>query len=119
NSDIVTRFTLNLPPHLSFVHRLDIDPSFGKVLRDEAFVDAHWGHTSLQMSYLRVPPSELEESIPPQDANLMPPIFPDFNSREEINGQATIGITDYWLLYGAARRDLETSQMLYSEFGIG
>jgi LPS-assembly protein len=119
NSDIVTRFTLNFAPHLSFVHRMDIDPSFGKVLRDEAFVDAHWGHTSLQMSYLRVPPSELEESIPPQDANLMPPIFPDFNSREEINGQATIGITDYWLLYGAARRDLETSQMLYSEFGIG
>lgn len=119
NSDIVTRFTLNLPPHLSFVHRLDIDPSFGKVVRDEAFVNAHWGHTSLQMSYLRVPPSELEESIPPSGASLTPPIFPDFNSREEINGQATIGITDYWLVYAAARRDLETSQMLYSEFGVG
>ncbi|HEY1836055.1 MAG TPA: LPS assembly protein LptD [Rhizomicrobium sp.] len=119
NSDIVTRFTLNLPPHLSFVHRLDIDPSFGKVVRDEAYVNAHWGHTSLQMSYLRVPPSELEATIPPQDAGLTPPLFPDTNSREEINGQATVGITDYWLVYAAARRDLETSQMLYSEFGVG
>jgi LPS-assembly protein len=119
NSDIVTRFTINFPPHLSFTHRLDIDPSFGKVVRDEAFVNAHWGHTSLEMSYLRVPPSELEATIPPQDASLDPPLLPDANSREEINGQATIGITDYWLLYAAARRDLETSQMLYSEYGVG
>jgi LPS-assembly protein len=110
NSDIVTRFTINFPPNLSFTHRMVIDPGFGKVLSDEVYANAKWGHTSLQVSYLNVPPSELEETYTAD---------PDYEAREEINGQATVGITDYWLLYAAASRDLETSQMLYSEYGVG
>ena len=40
-------------------------------------------------------------------------------TREEIKGQALIGLWDYWLVYVAAQRDLEASQMISEEAGIG
>jgi LPS-assembly protein len=104
SSDVVARFTLNFPPHLSLTQRVDVDPDTGTVRRDEVYVDASYGRSSLELSYLRLPPSE---------------VVPGFDSREEINGQGTLGLWDYYVLYAEARRDLAASQMIDTEFGFG
>ncbi len=104
SSDIVAKFSLNFPPHLSFTQRVDLDPDTGSVRRDEVYVDASYGRSSLELSYLRLPPSE---------------VIPGLDSREEINGQGTLGLWNYWILYAEARRDLAASQMIDTEFGFG
>ena len=104
SSDIVARLTLNFPPHLSLTHRVDLDPDTGTVRRNEVYMDATWGRSGLEVSYLRLPPSE---------------VVPGFDRREEINAQGTMGLWDYWLLYAEARRDLSASQMIDTEFGFG
>jgi LPS-assembly protein len=104
SSDIVARLTLNFPPHLSFTHRVDFDPDTGTVNRDEVYMDASFGRSSLELSYLRLPPSA---------------VIPGLDSREEINGQGTVALWDYWVLYAEARRDLAASQMIDTEFGLG
>lgn len=104
SSDIVGRLTIQFPPHLSLTHQVDIDPDTGTVRRNEVYIDASFGRSSLELSYLRLPPSE---------------VVPGFNSREEVNGQGTLGLWDYWVLYAEARRDLAADQMIDSEFGLG
>jgi LPS-assembly protein len=104
SSDIVGRLTINFPPHFSVTHRVDIDPDTGTVRRNEVYVDADYGRSSLELSYLRLPPSE---------------VVPGFNSREEANALGTLGLWDYWVLYAEARRDLAASQMIDSEVGFG
>ncbi len=103
-SDIVGRFTIKFPPYFSLTHRIDIDQSSGNIRRNEVYLDGAYGRTSFELSYLRLPQSE---------------VIPGIDTREEANGQATIGLTDYWLLFVGARRDLASSQMLDDEFGIG
>jgi LPS-assembly protein len=104
SSDIVSRLTINFPPHFSLTHQVDIDPDTGTIRRNEVYADASFGRSSLELSYLRLPPSE---------------VVPGFSSREEVNGQGTLGLWDYWVLYAEARRDLQASQMIDSEVGFG
>jgi LPS-assembly protein len=104
SSDMVARFSLNFPSHLSFTQRVDIDPDTGTVRRDEIYMDASYGRSSLEVSYLRLPPSA---------------VVPGVDSREEINAQGTLGLWDYYVLYAEARRDLAASQMIDTEFGFG
>jgi LPS-assembly protein len=104
SSDIVERLTVNFPPHFSLTHSVDIDPDTGTIRRNEVYADASFGRSTLELSYLRLPTSE---------------VVPGFNAREEVNGQGTLGLWDYWVLYAEARRDLEASQMIDSEFGFG
>jgi LPS-assembly protein len=104
SSDVVARFSLNFPPHLSFTQRVDIDPDTGTVRRDEVYMDASYGRSSVEISYLRLPPSA---------------VVPGTDSREEINAQGTLGLWDYYVLYAEARRDLAASQMIDTEFGFG
>ncbi|MGH6872331.1 MAG: LPS-assembly protein LptD [Rhizomicrobium sp.] len=104
SSDIVARLTLNFPPHLTLTHRVDIDPDDGSVRRNEVYLDATYGRSGVELSYLRLPASA---------------VVPGTDSREEINAQGTLGLWDYWLLYAEARRDLAASQMIDTEFGFG
>ncbi|HEY2070055.1 MAG TPA: LPS assembly protein LptD [Rhizomicrobium sp.] len=104
SSDIVARLTINFPPHLSFTHRIDMDPDTGTVRRDEVYVDATYGRSGLELSYLRLPASA---------------VIPGVDGREEINGRGTLGLWGYYVLYAEARRDLEASQMIDTEFGLG
>ena len=104
SSDVIERFTVNFPPHLSFTQRVDFDPDTATVRRDEVYMDASYGRTSIEVSYLRLPPSA---------------VVPGVDTREEINAQGTIGLWDNYLLYAEARRDLASSEMIDTEFGFG
>jgi len=104
SSDEVGRLTINFPPHFSMTNQVDIDPDTGTIRRAEVYADASFGRSSLELSYLRLPPSQ---------------VVPGVNSREEVNGQGTLGLWDYWVLYAEARRDLAASQMIDSEVGFG
>ena len=103
-SDIVGRFTIKFPPHFSLTHRVDIDQSDGSIRRNEVYVDGTWGRSTFEVSYLR---------LAQQVAAL------GLDSREEINGEATVGLFDHWAVFAGARRDLENDRMLNDEFGIG
>ncbi|MGN6516168.1 MAG: LPS-assembly protein LptD [Rhizomicrobium sp.] len=103
-SDVVGRFTIKFPPHFSLTHRVDIDQSTGKIRRNQVYLDGNYGRSSIELSYVR---------LPAQDAVLSD------EPREEVNGQATIGLWGNWVGFAAARRDLANSQMLDDEFGLG
>jgi len=101
---VVGRFTIKFPPYLSLTHRVDIDESNGTIRRNQVYLDGSYGRSSVELSYVRLPQQDVIATDEP---------------REEVNGQATVGIFDYWVLFAAARRDLANSQMLDDEFGIG
>jgi len=103
-SDVVGRFTIKFPPYLSLTHRVDIDESNGTIRRNQVYLDGSYGRSSIELSYVRLPQQDVLSTDEP---------------REEVNGQATVGVFDYWVLFAAARRDLANSQMLDDEFGIG
>jgi LPS-assembly protein len=103
-SDLVSKLTVNFPPNLSVTERVDVDSSTGSLERNEVYVDALYGRTTVELGYIKLPEEEA---------------LLDFGSREEISGQATLGLFDYWVAYAGAERDLAGDQMLYSEFGLG
>ena len=103
SSDIVGRYTIKFPPYVSLTHRVDIDSGNGSIRRNEVYFDGNLGRSNLEVSYLRLD----------QQAVLLGA------ARQEVNGQATIGLLDHWAVFAAARRDLEARQMLDTEFGLG
>lgn len=103
-SNIVERFTIKFPPHFSLTHRADIDQSTGKFLRNEVYLNGTWGRSSFEVSYLKLAQQEPTLDLP---------------SREEVNGQATVGLFGNWLVFAAAQRDLENDRMIGDELGIG
>ena len=103
SSDIVGRYTIKFPPYFSLTHRVDIDAGDGTVRRNEVYFDGTYHRSSLAVSYVQLSQQAVLQNAP----------------REEINGEATVGVLDHWAVYAAARRDLQANQMLSSEFGIG
>ncbi|MDE2462548.1 MAG: LPS-assembly protein LptD [Alphaproteobacteria bacterium] len=103
NSDIVTRYRVRFLPYLSLTQRLDLNPKNGTVDRNEVYFDGTWGRSNLDVSYIRLDRQAVSLGAP----------------REEINGALTLGIGTHWSAFAAARRDLQNSQMLDTEFGIG
>ena len=103
-SDLIGRYTIKFPPYLSLTHRIDIDETDGAINRNEVYLDAHAGRSSLEVSYVRLPQAVAALGI---------------TSREEVNGQMTVGFFDHWLAFAGARRDLQASQMIDSEYGLG
>jgi LPS-assembly protein len=103
-SDLIGRYTIKFPPYFSLTHRIDIDETDGSINRNEVYLDGHIGRSSLEVSYVRLPQAVAALGI---------------TSREEINGQMTVGLLDHWLAFAGARRDLEASQMIDTEYGIG
>lgn len=104
SSDIVGRFTIKFPPHFSLTHRVDIDQTDGSIRRNEVYVDGTWGRSNIELSYLRLAQEEAALGL---------------QSREEVNGEATVGVFDHWALFAGARRDLENDRMINDEFGVG
>jgi LPS-assembly protein len=118
SSDEVARLTINFAPHFSLTQQVDVDPDTGTVRRNEVYAEASFGRSSLELSYLRLPPSQVVAQCPPPTT---PPVAGVLcsNARQEVNGQGTLGLWDYWVLYAEARRDLAASQMIDSEVGFG
>ncbi len=103
SSDIVGRYTIKFPPYFSLTHRVDFDSGDGTVRRNEVYFNGSYRRSSLTVSYEQLSQQAILQNLP----------------REEVNGEATIGLFDHWAVYAAGRRDLQTHQMLSSEFGIG
>lgn len=103
-SDLIGRYTIKFPPYFSLTHRVDIDETDGSINRNEVYLDGHLGRSSVEVSYVRLPQAVAQLGI---------------TSREEINGQATIGFLDHWLAFAGARRDLAESRMIDTEYGVG
>ena len=62
------------------------------------------GRSSLQISYLQLPPQTVTLGLP---------------SREQVNAQLDFNFYQNWEAFGAIERDLANSQMLDTEFGLG
>lgn len=103
-SDLVSRLTVNFLPHFDVTERVDVDSSTGSLRRNEVYIDANYGRSSLEVSYLKLPEEEVTLGLP---------------TREEINAQALLGLWKYWLVYAAAQRNLATGSMIADEFGFG
>ncbi len=103
-SDVVGRLTIKFPPHFNLTHRVDIDQSDGSIRRNEVYLDANWGRSSVTVSYVRLNQKAITLGL---------------NPREEVDAEAVVGVTDHWSLFAAARRDLEADQMLDTDFGLG
>jgi LPS-assembly protein len=103
-SDVVGRFTIKFPPHFSMTNRIDVDQTTGHLRRNEVYIDGTWGRSNIELSYLRLDQQE---------------VLLGLNSREEVNGQATIGIFQHWALFAGARRDIENDRMIDDELGFG
>jgi LPS-assembly protein len=102
-SDYVGQVSVNFLPHLNVAERVDVTPN-GTLERNEVYVNAVYGRDSLQLSYLRLPEEE---------------VLLGLGSREEINGQATVGLFDHWIVYAGAERDLAAGEMIADEGGLG
>jgi LPS-assembly protein len=103
-SDLISRVTIKFPPWFSLTHRVDIDETDGSINRNEVYLDGTFGRSSVEISYVRLPQQAVTQGLV---------------SREEINGQATVGFLDHWLGFAGARRDLQASQMIDTEYGLG
>jgi LPS-assembly protein len=103
-SDLVSRLTVNFLPNISVSDRIDYDTNNDELARNEVYVDVNYGRSSVEIDYLHVPPAEELLGL---------------DTREEVKGQATIGLWDYWVIYGAAQRDLAAGEMISEELGLG
>jgi LPS-assembly protein len=103
-SDVVSRLTVKFP-HLDFTDRMDFDRSNGTVRRHEIYVTGSYGRSSVQVSYVQLPASTSSVGLP----------IP----RQQINAQADINLYQNWQGFAAIERDLENSQMLDAEYGLG
>jgi len=104
SSDIVSRLTISFLPHFNISDRVDVDPHTGTLDRNEVYVDAQYGRSSVQVAYLRVPPAEELLGL---------------GTREEVKGQALVNVWRNWLVYALGQRDLATGDMIQEEFGLG
>jgi LPS-assembly protein len=102
-SDVVARLTVKFP-HLDFTDRMDFDRSNGTVRRHEIYVTGSYARSSMQVSYLQLPPSALTVGLP---------------SRQQINAQADINFYQNWQGFAAIERDLNAGKMLDTEYGLG
>jgi LPS-assembly protein len=102
-SDLVGQVNLKFP-HLDFTDRLDVDRRSGVVNRHEFYITGTYGRSSLQVSYLQLPPEAVTLSL---------------GKREQVNAQADVNFYQNWQAFAAIERDLEANQMLDSEYGLG
>jgi LPS-assembly protein len=102
-SDVVGRFSVKFP-HLNITDRIDFDRGNGSINRHEVYVTGTYDRSSLQISYVQLPPQAVSLGL---------------GSREEINGQADFNIYRNWQVFAAGRRDLLTDQFLDTEYGLG
>jgi LPS-assembly protein len=103
-SDLVSGLVVNFPPALTLSDRIDVDSATGTLERNEASVDAVYGRSSLEVSYLKLPSEEVTLGL---------------GAREEVKGQMLIGLWGNWLAYAAGERDLQANQMISDELGFG
>jgi LPS-assembly protein len=103
SSDVVGSFSVKFP-HFDVTDRIDMDRGNGTVRRHEVYVTGSYDRSSLQVSYVNLPPQVTALGLP---------------SREELNVQADVNVWQNWQVFAAAQRDLTNSQFLNTEYGLG
>lgn len=103
SSDIVGRASIRFP-HLDFADRIDLDRGNGTLRRHEIYVTGTYDRSSLQISYVQLPPQAVTLGL---------------GSRQEANVQGDLNFYQNWQAFAAIRRDLEAGKMLDTEFGLG
>ena len=102
-SDVVGRVSIKFP-HLDFADRFDFDRGDGTLRRHEIYVTGTYDRSSLQISYVQLPPEAVTLGL---------------GGRQEINVQTDLNFYQNWQAFAAIRRDLLTSQFLDTEYGLG
>jgi len=103
SSDLVGSFSVKFP-HLDITDRWDVDRGNGTVRRHEVYVTGSYARSSLQFSYVNLPPQVTALGLP---------------SREEVNAQADVNVWRNWQVFVAGQRDLSNDQFLNTEYGLG
>ena len=72
----------------------------------------------------RCPLTENNPGFKPPDGAIAPKLPPEevtlgLGTREEVKAQLLLGLWGNWLAFAAGQRDLEASQMISDEFGVG
>ncbi|HYM18858.1 MAG TPA: LPS assembly protein LptD [Micropepsaceae bacterium] len=101
-SDIVGQLKAEFP-NISLTDQFNVDPENGSIRRNEVNLRARLGRSSVDLSYLKLPPSATD---------------PALGEQEQVNIAATVFVYENWALFGEARRDLAKSTMLESALGI-
>jgi LPS-assembly protein len=102
-SDVVGRASIKFP-HLDFADRIDLDRGNGTLRRHEVYVTGTYGRSSVQISYVQLPPQAISLGL---------------GSRQEANIQTDLNFYQNWQAFAAIRRDLQAGKMLDTEFGLG
>lgn len=101
-SDVVGRLSFKFSD-FSLNQRIDFDRRNGSINRHEVYMTGTRGRSSMQMSYVQLPPL----------ATLGLP------RREEMNGQVDLNLWGNWQVFLAARQDLQGGQILDAQYGLG
>ena len=102
-SDFVGRITVDFPPNFTLTHQFSLDPGNGTIRQNELYVTGRFGPSTIQLSYVKLPPNQADLSNGPQ---------------EEINLNTTVILYGNWGVFGVARRDLAQGKMLEAGFGL-
>ena len=102
-SDLVGQIKIRFPPNLILTQQFNIDPGDGSLRRNEVYLKAMFGRSSVEFSYIKLPPTAADPSL---------------GEQEQINLDATVFIYQNWGIFAEARRDLAKAQMLESGIGI-
>ena len=102
-SDVVGQIKLDFPPNLMLTHQFSIDPTDGTVRRNELYLTARYGRSTIDLGYLKLPES---------------PADPTLGEQEQVNIAATLEVYGNWAIFGSARRDLALDRMIESSIGL-
>ena len=102
-SDVVGQLKIQFPPNLALIHQFNIDPDDGTLRRNEVYLQARFGRSLVDLSYLKLPVSAAD---------------PLLGEQEQINLATTLQFYGFWGVFGEIRRDLATAQTLESSIGI-
>ena len=102
-SDLVGQIKFQFLPNLVLTQQFNIDPTDGSLRRNEIYVKAMFGRSSVDFSYVKLPPSAADPSL---------------GEQEQISLDATVFVYENWGIFAEARRDLAKSQMLESGIGV-
>jgi LPS-assembly protein len=102
-SDIVGQIKFQFPPSLVVMQQFNIDPEDGTIRRNEIYLRAALGRATVDLSYVKLPPTAADPSIGEQQQISLNTIIPVFGN---------------WALFGEARRDIAQSEMIESGVGI-
>jgi LPS-assembly protein len=102
-SDIVARLKVQFPPYIDLVHRFRFDPVSQTLRRNELYLSANYGRSTLNMSYLKLSQETTDPSLGP---------------REELNFTGSFNLLGNWAVFSETRYDLKAGRWLDAGLGI-